>query len=170
MQFIQHSIEWAKGEIFESSITGGAGLLLIALALVFWKFGQTPGAKAMLIPLGLTGMLLAFSGVSGYNSNQKRIEEYKAVDPTELVDFVKSEKERVEGFESLYTFTMVFAALCFAAACTIFWLTSNPHWRAAAIALVVLGSAGLIIDSFSKERADVYYGEILRALSGVSVP
>lgn len=42
MSFIQHSIAWAKGEMFESAMMGIGGVLLLVVVLVFWRVGQTP--------------------------------------------------------------------------------------------------------------------------------
>lgn len=161
MEFIQHSIMWAKGEMFESLLTGAFGVLLILVGFLFWKLGQTPAAKAMLLPLVAAGLLLSVAGGSGYFSNQQRVQQYEAMPSQELKEFVKSEKQRVDDFQSLYTYTQIFAAICFVAASVMFWLSINPHLRAVAITLALLGLAGLVIDFFSKERADIYYAEIL---------
>lgn len=101
MDFIQHSIAWAKGELFESTLIGLFGVLVITAGLLFWRFGQTPASKAMLIPLALAGLIFTSSGVSGYMGNQKRIAQYETMRQDTAVAFVQAEKERVEGFASL---------------------------------------------------------------------
>lgn len=164
MSFIQHSIAWARGEIFEASIMGGVGLLLLVIAFLYWRIGSTPGAKAMILPLLAVGLILGVAGISGRSGNQKHIERCEALEPDALPEFVRAEKERVEGFESLYNFTMILAPICFAAACIIFWLTLNPHARGVAVALLLIGASGLVIDLFAKERGDIYYGKILEEL------
>ena len=52
----------------------------------------------------------------------------------------------------------------FTIAAAIFWLTMNPRARATAIALVLFGLFGFLVDGFSKERADIYYARIREAL------
>lgn len=116
MDFIQQSIAWAKGELFESTLVGLFGIVVIAAGLLFWKFGQTPASKAMLIPLVLVGLILSSSGVSGCIGNRKRIAEYESMRQDMPVECVQAEKERVEGFRSLFIFTLILAPLCFAGA------------------------------------------------------
>lgn len=79
----------------------------------------------------------------------------------DTVAFVHSEKTRVEGFQSLYTFTKYLASGLFTASIIIFFFLQNKNWQALAIAMVILGLSGLVIDYFSKERADIYYQIII---------
>ena len=116
----------------------------------------------MVIPLVLIGLILAGSGTYGTYSNQRQITQYQQNPPLEIASFIQAEKERVEGFQSLYTFTKYLALGLFATAVCIFFFTQNRYWQAAAIAMVVLGLSGLVIDYFSKERADSYYEVILQ--------
>jgi len=74
--------------------------------------------------------------------------------------FVNNEKARVEGFQYLYKMTIIIASISFILAIFAFVLTDNPTLRAIGIALTIFGITGLIIDYFSKERADNYYKEI----------
>ncbi|MDJ0766400.1 MAG: hypothetical protein QNJ97_25725 [Myxococcota bacterium] len=46
MNFIQHSINWSKGKIFEATVIEVFGLLTVVAGFLFWKLGSTPGAKA----------------------------------------------------------------------------------------------------------------------------
>ncbi len=162
MEFISHTLEWYKGEVFEALISLGAGVALTLIAMIFWGLGSTPGAQAMVIPLVLIGLILAGSGTYGTYSNQRQITQYQQNPPLEIASFIQAEKERVEGFQSLYTFTKYLALGLFATAVCIFFFTQNRYWQAAAIAMVVLGLSGLVIDFFSKERADSYYEVILQ--------
>ena len=47
MDFVQHSIDWAKGEIFEATLIAAFGLLTILAGVLFWKLGKSPNAKAV---------------------------------------------------------------------------------------------------------------------------
>lgn len=170
MDFIQHSISWAKGELFEATIVATCGIGIALIALLFWRLGSTPGAKAMLIPFAVAGLIFSASGISGYLSNQQRIKDYEKIQQEDLPAFVVAEKERVEGFASIFTFTQIFASVCFTAAVLMFWMSLNPHLRAVALGLAVLGSAGLIIDFFAKERSDIYYKAIQDKLDSSPAP
>lgn len=165
MDFVQHSINWSKGEIFEATFIGIFGLAVAIVGFLFWKLGVTPGAKAMLIPLVVVGLLFAASGASMYFSNHKRIPAYQKAYAEDPAAFVQAEKERVEGFQYMYTVTNILASVFFVTAMAFFWLSLNPHLRAAGIALVIFGLSGLMIDFFSKERADIYYERIQTELN-----
>lgn len=160
MEFVQHSINWSKGEIFEATIIGLFGVLLIVTGFLFWKLGATPGAKAMLIPTLTIGLFFVISGTSMYVSNQKRIPAFEKAYADSPLSFIEAERARVEGFQYMYTITNILAPACFVLATAFFWLSLNPHLRATGIALVVFGLSGLMIDFFSKERADIYYQQI----------
>ena len=51
MEFIQHAINWCKGEIFEGSMFAIYGTVLVLVSMLFRKIGNTPFTKAMIIPL-----------------------------------------------------------------------------------------------------------------------
>lgn len=160
MSFIDHTILWTKGEIFEGTLVAIAGVTVILLGIAFWKLGHTAGAKAMFLPMMLCGAL--FLGAGGYMaySNSQQIESFKQQYQDNPTTFVASEKARVEAFQSLYSMTMIMALVCFMLAVALHWLSLNPHLRAIGIVLAMIGVAGLTIDFFSKERADHYYAVI----------
>ena len=164
MNFLQHTLAWTRGEILEAALIGLGGFLAMAAGFAFWKLGTTPAAKAMLMPLLILGALLVATGVGSHINNRKRLVTFERAYAEDAAAFVRAEKERVEGFQWMYTMVLVIAPVCFALATAFFWWSKNPHLRAAGIALVLLGLSGLVIDTFSKERADTYYEHILRAL------
>lgn len=166
MELVRYSIAWVRGEILEMTVVAIAGITFAALGILFWRLGVTPLARAMLVPLVVVGVLFASIGVSGYVSNQRRIPAFEQAFRDDATAFARAEKERVEGFQYMYTITNVLAPICFAVAVLLFWLTLNPHARAVGIALVLFGLSGLVIDGFSKERADLYYARVTEALAG----
>ena len=166
MDFVRHSVAWVRGEIFEMTFITVAGAALVALGIAFWRFGATPLAKSMLVPLVVLGVLFSSIGVSGYATNRRRIPAFEQAYRENATAFVRAEKERVEGFQYMYRITNVLAPICFALAVALFWLTLDPHARAVGIALVLFGLFGLVIDGFSKERADLYYAKVTDALTG----
>ena len=160
MDFIQHATNWVKGEIFEATIFGSFGLLTIILSLLLWKFGETPNSKAVIIPLAIVGIFFTATAISGISSNNKRLPQYTEAFNKDKVEFVKTEKKRVEDFQYLYKMTIIIASVCFAVAISFFLFTNNHILKAIGLALIIFGLTGLIIDYFSKERADTYYKEI----------
>ena len=65
MDVIDHTGSLAEGrEQFEVALLALAGLFVLALAGVFWWFGATPGARAMILPLIAVAVL--FFGAAGF--------------------------------------------------------------------------------------------------------
>ena len=73
MDFIQHTINWCSGEIFEGKLLALWGLAILIVTFFFWKTGTTPFAKAIVIPLLVVGLLTVASGASLVVNNNKRI-------------------------------------------------------------------------------------------------
>lgn len=165
MDLVRHSIHWARGEIFEMTIIALSGAALAIIGLASSRLGGTPLAKAMLVPLLVLGLLFLSIGVSGYATNRRRIPAFEQAYRENPAAFVLAEKERVDGFQYMYAITNVIAPISFALAVGLFWLSLNPRARAAGIGLAVFGLSGLLIDGFSKERADAYYARVLEALA-----
>jgi hypothetical protein len=161
MEFIQHTINWVKGEILEGTLITIFSLLLLLSALLFWKYGTTPNARIMIIPSSVIGLFLLMVGSSMYVSNQKRLTEYKQNIETNSVEFIQLEKKRVEDFQYMYVISKIIAIVTFAFAIFAFWFTKSSIAQGIAISLLILGISGLIIDYFSEERASIYYSEIL---------
>ena len=161
MEFIDHSIAWCKGEIFEARFILGFGVLLIILAMVFYAQGMSPGSKAMLWPLLVVGAIFTTSGTSMIVSNNKRIKEYTVAFEQDAAAFISSEKARVEEFKSWYpAIRYVASGLAIAGlGCMLFWHV--PIGRTIGIALILTALATFVIDFFSEERADLYYLHIL---------
>lgn len=166
MTFIDHSVLWVKGEAFEGTLVAIAGVAFILMGIAFWKLGNTAGAKAIVIPIIACGTLFFAAGVYSYvtNSNEHRIQSFQASYAENPTGFVQAEKQRVEGFKSLYQGTLWMALVFFLLAVASHWFTSNLNLRALGMVLALIGSAGLVIDYFSKERADTYYAAIQQEL------
>lgn len=161
MSLINDTIDWYKGEVFEAFFICGFGVFIFVIAIVIKGFGDTYGSQALILPIMVIGIILGMTG--GYNAyvNKQKIMPLEQVQSIDEMSFIQSEKERVEGFQYLYTFTKYLATVLFALAILIFFFLENKNWQAIAIAMVILGLSGLVIDYFSKERADTYYQIIL---------
>ncbi len=156
MSFLDHTMIWAKGEAFEMLLLALAGTLLLAAAGLLWKLAPTPVGQALPIPLSVVAMIFVAAGIVGTFGNSGQLAKYESAYEQSPISFVHAEKARVEQFEDLYAYTIIGAAIAFAAAIVMFKLSENETLRAIAIALVVIGLSGLVIDMFSKERAMTY--------------
>lgn len=163
--FYDHTEAWIKGELLEGTLVCLFGIVTILTGILFWKLGTMPAAKALLVPLVVCGAIYVGVGVSLRTSNQKRLVEYEEIYRQDPETFVKAEQKRVEGFQYQYVISKVVASICFALTLLIFWLTSEPKWQGIGIGLSYFGLAGLVVDYFSQNRAQIYYDAIAQALN-----
>lgn len=163
--FYQHTATWIDGELLEGALVCIFGLATIAVAFLFYKFGGSPTAKALLYPLLASGLIYTAVGVSLRYSNGQRKAQYEEVYKQDAKAFVESERTRVESFQYQYVISKVVATACFIATLLIFWLSSSATWQAVGIGLSYFGLVGLIVDYFSQHRAMQYYEAILSYLN-----
>ncbi|MFT3979269.1 MAG: hypothetical protein QM687_02280 [Ferruginibacter sp.] len=164
MELILHTTQWIKGELFEAKIILAFGLFTIVAGLLCWKIGTTPNAKALLVPLIVVGCIYTVMGGAMLFSNQKRSVELSLSYETNKAAFVQSEKKRVERFQYQYVVSKITATICFALTLLLFWFSKSPTWQGIGIGLSYFSLAALVVDYFSKERASIYYQEILAYL------
>lgn len=162
MDFFTHTTAWIKGEILEALLITAFGLVTLAGGFLFWKLGSVPAAKALLLPLIVTGLIYSAIGISMYISNQKRLTEYEQNYKLDSLSFIKAEKQRVENFQYMYVISKVVATVFFAVTLLLFWFTKNPGLHALGIGLTLFALTGLVVDYFSQERAEIYYQAILK--------
>jgi len=160
MELIQHTINWTKGEIEEALIMGIVGFLFVISALLFWKLGNTPNAKAMVLPLLIVGMIPLVAGVSGVYTNKKRMIEYTKQYHADPAAFIQSEKERVEAFDEIFKYSYPAAIILLIGGAILFFVFKSPNWKAVSLSLMLIGLMAYFIDHFVAERADKYLEEI----------
>ena len=161
MEFIEHTISWVKGEILEAAIMGIVGFMIIIASILFWKFGDTPYAKALIIPLLITGIIPFTMGISGIYSNNARIPEFTKHWEQSPDKFIQDEKERVEGFDNIFKYSYPAAIILVVGGAILFFVFKTPNWKAISLALMLIGMMAYFIDFFAAERADIYYQKII---------
>jgi hypothetical protein len=158
---LQHTLSWYNGEIFEGKFILGFGIVLIIASVLFYFLGNTPATRALLIPFLVIALFFSVTGTSMIISNSKKIDGVK----TELLQgehrFIQSEIKRVEGFQYLYPMSIAISLFCFLTALGLLYFVKNIHWQAIAISLILFGTAFAVIDYFSKERAILYYEQLI---------
>jgi heme/copper-type cytochrome/quinol oxidase subunit 4 len=164
MDFYQYTQGWLKGELFEGTIVFISGILLVVISLLFWKYGTTPNAQSLVIPIMVVGLLFAVGIGFMIFSNQQRVAEFKEAYQQSSIEFVKSEKQRVEDFQVLYKYSVGFAAISFFLTIVAFGFMENRTFQSICIALMIIAVSLIVIDHFSKERAATYYQHILLEL------
>lgn len=164
MDFIQHTLNWTRGEILESSIFGLFGLTCLFISAAFWKFGSTPGARALIIPLLVIGLLYAAVGSFGIYNNTQRLTKFTEAHEADPEGFLQREKDRVEGFMKWYFYTFGTGTIMILGGLGIFLFVGGPRPRGIGLALILMGLSFLCIDFFSEERAVTYQQEIVKAI------
>jgi hypothetical protein len=164
MNFIEQTVNWCTGEIFEGKMIVLFGIAVIIISIAFWKAGTTPFARAIVVPLLVVGLLSATAGVVMVINNNKRIIEYKAAYQDDPTAFIQSEKERTDNFIKWYPYTQYVMSVIIigGVGCYVFW--GGAWGRAIGLALILLGLSVLFIDHFSEERAETYHQHIITAL------
>lgn len=165
MEFIEHAIAWCKGEIFEAKLILLFGIIVMISAILFFKFGSTPGSKAMLYPLLVVGLMFSVIGGGMLYSNPKRILEFKQAYEENPETFVESEKKRTDEFISWYPKTRYIMTALGVIGILLFFLWAVPIGRAIGISLIIIMLATFVVDHFSEERAEVYHQKIEEYLS-----
>ena len=161
MSYADHFMQWARGEALENLIVAILGLIIILAGMIFWKFGSTAGAKAMFIPLLICGLMFSSAaGGSMYRDNLAQIENFKQSYNDDPVEFVIAEESRIKHFDFLFEMTTIMIIVVFVLAVLLHWFAVGALFKAIGMTFALIGMAAIVYDSFSKERADIYYQAI----------
>ena len=164
MELIEHTVAWCRGEIFEGRLLALFGTSVVIIALCFSRFGTTPSARAMFVPLLMVGAVAMLVGLSMNFNNQARIPKYTAAYETNPTAFIQSERERTDDFIRWYPITMASFSLIALFGCAIYFFRPTPIGRAIGLATLLMSLAVLFLDHFSEERAAAYHDAIVQAL------
>jgi hypothetical protein len=164
MSLVEQSIAWAKGEQFEGLCIAIFGLVFVVLAGLLWKIGTTNNAQSLVLPTFVFGLLFSAMGCYMFYSNGQRQEAFLKNYETDRNGFVAAEKKRVEDFQFMYPASLAISAICFLVTLIAFVWSDNSNFQSIGILLSVFGLSLIVIDFFSKERALIYYEQILNNL------
>jgi hypothetical protein len=160
MEFIQHSIDWCRGEIFEGKMVALFGLIVLLASMAHWRMGTTPAAKAMIIPLAILAIILISGGSYMVYSNNQRIKVFSTAFESNPTEFVEAEAERTEDFIKWYPYTMFITSGIIIIGLLLYLFWAGPYGRAIGMTIFIMGLAVLYIDHFSEERAHTYQTHI----------
>lgn len=164
MNFYQHTQNWFSGELFEGKIILISGIIITIVSLFIWKFGTTPNAKSLIIPLMVVGLLFSIGVGSMLINYPKRMAQAEKSYQKNEKEFILAEKKRVEDFQVLYKYSIGFTAVSFLLTILAFGFFENRVFQSICIGLMLISVSLIIIDHFSKERAGIYYIEIQKEL------
>ena len=162
---ILHQLQlWAKGDATQGKVMLIAGVIL-AIAVILMIMNGNTMQKGMLIPLGL--LLILNFGYGGFltltrTDHAKKVEELHAANAQEAVsqELAKAEKDsKTYGLvKPVWGGLMVVGV-------AMFFFFSGDYWKGLSLGILVLCTAGLIIDTFLHHRLEPYL-EALRTANG----
>ena len=160
MNFIEHTIAWCHGEILEGKIIMIYALTLMILSIFILPMTHISNSKFLIIPLLLSALIFLMVGGSLIFKNPQRIKVYQQSFLENPIEFINSEKKRTDEFMRWYPKTAW--ALIIISALALFTLvfveSISIHYHCFTILLFCF--SGLIIDYFSKARAQIYLAHI----------
>ena len=160
MTLIEYTAKWLTGEIHEDVAIIVAGVALLVLSVLAWRFGISESAKAMIIPLLVAAVLFIGLGASLAVNNHNRRAQFEEQYKESPQKFLESEKARVEAFMKIYPQTIIVYSVMMVIGIFLFAFFSRPLLRASALILILVALAALTIDYFSKERGVQYQQEL----------
>ena len=161
MEFIEHTIEWCKGEIIEGKVILTFAVIIGIVGIAYIVWGSSPYAKAAPWALLSLSVFALSTGIYLITANQKRISAFKTIYEQNPEEFVLSEKERTATFIKWYPITqkIIFGLMVAGMLCMI--LSHKTVIRTIGIGLMIFSLFIFIVDHFSEERALKYQQKIL---------
>ena len=167
MTFIEHSLNWVKGELFEANLLALWGAMIVVLATFFWKFGHTATAKSLVIPFMVVGLFWGLAGGISLYVNTHRIDKYTMEYEKEPHEFVVSERKRVDGFIWVYRYLLITWSIMILMGLAFFMIWGGNHGRAIGLGFILFGISGLLVDHTSEQNAHAYDVAINKELESV---
>ena len=168
MKFIDHTVNWFKGENFEAGMLILWGAMIVIMAVYFWKFGHSTTTRVMIIPLLVVGLFWSIVPSVGLIRNKYRVEKFRIEYQMESTAFVKKEKKRVESFIDWYRYLLAGWSILIIIGLAIFTFWGGNLGRAIGIAVILFAISGLLVDHTSEHNARAYKSEIDKAMKSIN--
>lgn len=168
MKFIDHTVNWFKGESFEGGMLILWGAMLVIMAVYFWKFGQSATTRVMIVPLLIVGLFWSIVPGVGLIRNKYRVEKFRIEYQMEPTAFVEKEKKRVESFIDWYRYLLAGWSILIIIGLVIFTFWGGNFGRAIGIAMILFAISGLLVDHTSEHNARAYKSEIDKTMKSIN--
>lgn len=156
MNFIQHTITWCQGEILEGKVIVIYALTLIISSIFILPMTHISNSKFLIIPLLLSALIFLMVGGSLIFKNPQRMKVYQQSFLENPIEFIKSEKKRTDEFMSWYPKTAWVLIIVFTVALFMLIFIGSSSIRYFCLVILLFCLSGLVIDYFSKARAEIY--------------
>ena len=161
---IKTALDWAKAEMISSALFAVCGMLFLTASFCFWQFGKADMARAYIIPLLVTGLLLIILGIGLIVPNYLRLSSFPDAFQADAAIFIADELARVDKTMKGYNNALfvIFPAIIMACA-VILMMMRTPIWQASAISVIAMIAILLVIDSNANARLGTYKVELEQA-------
>jgi hypothetical protein len=159
------------GEKQESLILLLTGLVLAGLCL---GIHQTPSqhqlAKGLLWPLCLLAAIGILAGGYTYYQNGQRLEQYPNQYRQAPAQFLDRETDRMQRVNAWWLPLKIFWSLLVLSGTGLVLFPATAYRTGLGLGLLLLGTAGLLVDSFAQARAVIYSQSLSRQLPKLGKP
>lgn len=164
MIFLDHTMEWIRGEIFEAWMLILFGVTLLALAALFWFAARTPPIQTLFWPFAIIGLLWGGAGAFSLYNNTSRLTSYEQTYQTVGAEqFVQIERKRVDGFIWAYKYLLITWSIAIVLGLIAFMVWGGITGRGVGLGLILLGLGGLMVDHTSEQNAHDYDKHVKQA-------
>ena len=157
MHILKTAMDWAKAEMFSSMFFAVFGIVFLFASASFWYLGKTETAKAFVIPLLVTGILLVILGVGLVIANQWRLSTFPTAFAADAKAFLAAEMTRadktVSGYQKVvHIYLPAIIALC---ALTLL-VVRTANWQASMVAIIAMMAVIMLVDTNAATRMERY--------------
>ena len=164
MHILKTAMDWAKAEMFSSMFFAVFGIVFLFASASFWYLGKTETAKAFVIPLLVTGLLLVVLGVGLVIANQWRLSTFPTAFAADAKAFLAAEMTRadktVSGYQKVvHIYLPAIIALC---ALTLL-VVRTANWQASMVAIIAMMAVIMLVDTNAAKRMERYQDALVNA-------
>jgi hypothetical protein len=161
MDILKVSIDWAKAEVFSAKMILLISLLFFFAAIGFWQLGKTAMAKAFVLPMLVSAILIVAVSAGLYFANKPRIIQFETAYKTDAKEFVKTEIDRTAKSQNDFVLVFKVLPLIIIAAALLIMFVNAPLWRAIGVTTITLMTLLMLIDSNTDARNAAYHKFLL---------
>ena len=161
IDILKTAMDWAKAEMFSSMFFALFGVVFLFASASFWYLGKTETAKAFVIPLLVTGILLVILGVGLVIANQWRLSTFPTAFATDAKAFLASEITRADKTVSGYQKAVQIYLPAIIAICAVTLLVvRTANWQASMIAIIAMMAVIMLVDTNAAKRMEDYQNKL----------
>ncbi|MGB0837420.1 MAG: hypothetical protein ACPGRE_04920 [Flavobacteriaceae bacterium] len=162
MELLKLATEWAKAEVFSTRFFILFALLFLSASIGFWQLGKTDLAKAYVIPLLVTGLLLMTIGLGLFYTNKSRVVQFEKAYHKDASSFYQSEIKRSEATLKEYTVVFKVIPVMIIIAALVLLFINTPMWRAISISSISMLMVILLVDGTAYSRMQAYHKDLIK--------